>query len=325
MSIRRLSFDEVIDRLLLLKEPFHKDYLAMYSSWYGGIITDPALMMVPVDDHMVHRGDGIFEAFKCVNWKVYGLHRHLARLERSAKASMLDLPMSRIQLEEIVLCTIAAASEPDSLVKLLVSRGPGGLSANPYECPARQVYVIVSRLNLPPEEKYLEGVKLISSNVPIKQEYLANIKSCNYLPNALMKKESEDAGADFAVSIDDRGFLGEGPTENIGIITKKREFLVPRFHRVLRGTTITRVMELAQPMVASGELSDVREADITVEQAHEAAEIIMFGTTFDVLSVVDFDGRQVGEGKPGPIYRVFREILNRDIRECREMLTPVKE
>lgn len=325
MSIRRLSFDEVIDRLLVLRKPFHKDYLAMYSSWYGGIITDPALMMVPVDDHMVHRGDGVFEAFKCTDWKVYALHRHLERLERSARASMLDMPVSRIQMEEIALCTIAAGNSPDCLIKLLVSRGPGGLSANPYECPARQVYAVAAVLRVPAEEKYRDGVELISSSVPIKQDYLATIKSCNYLPNALMKKEAEDAGAHFAVSIDEQGFLGEGPTENIGIITRQGEFLVPRFKRILRGVTVSRLMELARPMIASGDLTAIREDDITAGQAYEAAEVIMFGTTFDVLPVVRYDDRQIADGKPGPIFRKFLELLRRDMRECREMLTPVKE
>lgn len=325
MSIRRLSFDEVVDRLLVLKEPYHKNYLAMYSSWYGGIITDPALMMIPLDDHLVHRGDGVFEAFKCTRWRVYALHRHLERMERSAKVSMLDFPVSRIQIEEIILCTIAAANVPDCLVKLLLSRGPGGFSANPYESPARQVYVMVASLPVLPEEKYEIGVKLVTSKVPGRSSLFANIKSCNYLPNVLMKKEALDAGADFSVSIDDRGCFAEGPTENIGIITREREFLVPRFDRVLRGITITRMMELSRPLLASGELTAIREADISPEQAHDAEEIMMFGTSFDILPVRTFDGRPVGKGKPGPFFLRFLEILQDDIRNCRRMLTPVKE
>lgn len=322
--VQTLSFDAVMDRLIALREAYHEDYLAMYSSWFGGIIREPALMMVPVDDHLVHRGDGIFEAFKCVEWNIYALQRHLERLERSAKGSGLKLPMNHSQLVETILATVRTANVPDCLIRMFVSRGPGGFSTNPYECPASQLYVIVTALKRPAKEKYDLGVTLKSSRIPIKKAYFANMKSCNYLPNVLMRKEAEDAGVDYTVSIDEQNFLGEGPTENIGIITKEREFLVPRFDRILRGITITRMIELAQTLVPSGFLTRVGEADITREQAYEAAEIMMFGTTFDALPVVNYDGMTIGTGRPGPVFHKFTELLEKDMRSRAEMLTAVK-
>ncbi len=68
---------------------YHANYYAMYSSWWNGITTEPNLMVVPVDDHMVHRGDGLFETFKCVDGAVYNLEAHLARLENGAKVIAL--------------------------------------------------------------------------------------------------------------------------------------------------------------------------------------------------------------------------------------------
>jgi branched-subunit amino acid aminotransferase/4-amino-4-deoxychorismate lyase len=322
--IRTLSFDSVIDRLLALREEYHRSYLAMFSSWYGGIIMDPALMLVPVDDHLVHRGDGIFEAFKCVEWKIYALNRHLDRLERSAQGSSLNMPMARSQLIETIISTVRVANVPECLIRLFVSRGPGGFSTNPYECPSSQLYIIVTTLNQPPQEKYDQGATLKSSHIPVKIAYFANMKNCNYLPNVLMRKEAEDAGVDYTVSIDEHNFLGEGPTENIGIVTKSKEFLVPRFDRVLRGITVTRILELAKNLVLQGELTGVREADITPEEAYEASEIMMFATTFDVLPVVNYDGRVIGSGKPGPIFRKLLQLLLDDIHNCPEMLTPVK-
>ncbi|MFP5213518.1 MAG: aminotransferase class IV [Acidobacteriota bacterium] len=323
-TIRILSFDEVMDRLIALKKPFHEDYLAMYSSWYGGIITDPALMMVPIDDHLVHRGDGIFEAFKCTGGKVYGLNRHLDRMERSAKGPGIVLPVDRARLSELILATIRASNADDCLVRVFVSRGPGGFSANPYECPARQLYIVVTGFHGYPKEKYDQGVKLKTSRVPMKKDYFANIKSCNYLPNVLMKKEAEDAGVDFTVSIDEQGFLGEGPTENVGIVTKRRELLVPRFDRILRGTTVTRVMELAEALVASGDLTRVGEADITPEDAYDASEIMMFGTSFDVFPIVEYDGKAIGGGKVGPLFRKLLTLFHEDQRDNPEMTTPVR-
>ena len=76
--IVRLKDEQVLEKLPRL--PHHDNYLAMYSSVYGGIIQDPRLMLVPVDDHIVHRGDGIFEAFKSIDRKIYLLQSHLDRL-----------------------------------------------------------------------------------------------------------------------------------------------------------------------------------------------------------------------------------------------------
>jgi len=323
-TIRVLSFDQVLDLLIRLREPYHKNYLAMYSSWYGGITTDPQLMMVPLDDHLVHRGDGVFEAFKCVEWRVYALKRHLDRMQGSAAGLSLKLPMERGGLEEAILETIRAANVPNCLIRLFISRGPGGFSPNPYESPSSQVYVVVTNLHQPPKEKYDKGVRLKSSGIPVKESYFANLKSCNYLPNVLMKKEAEDAGVDFTVSLDQFGFLAEGGTENIGIVTGKKELLVPRFERILRGITITRVLELATALVNSGDLLRVEEADISPERAYTADEIMMFGTTFDVLPVVEYDGHTVGSGNPGPISARLLALLREDMKNSQEMLTSVK-
>ncbi|RLB06771.1 MAG: aminodeoxychorismate lyase, partial [Deltaproteobacteria bacterium] len=83
-SIKVISASEFSDLLTKLKRDYQSQYYAMYSSLWNGIVTDPVLMLVPVDDHMVHRGDGVFEAFKCVNGNLYNVHRHLKRLEYSA-------------------------------------------------------------------------------------------------------------------------------------------------------------------------------------------------------------------------------------------------
>ncbi len=321
--VRNLSFDEVVDCLLQMRKPYQDHYRAMYSSWYGGIITDPALMMVPLDDHLVHRGDGIFEAFKCVDGNVYALDRHLDRMDYSAKMASHSLPLSRPQLIETILATVRAANLPTCSIRMFLSRGPGGFSASPYECPESQLYIVVTTLQVPSQEKYNLGVSLRSSLIPLKRDYFANIKSCNYLPNVLMRKEAEDAGVDFTVSIDEQGFLAEGPTENIGIITRNREFLVPRFDRILRGTTVSRAMELAESLLDAGSLMKMGEADLTAEDAYQAAEMMMFGTSFDVLPVVSYDGFGIGDGKPGFFARKIRELLQEDGRTCREMITPV--
>jgi branched-chain amino acid aminotransferase len=306
-------------------KPYHQNYLAMYSSVLGGVVTDPFLMTIPVDDHMVHRGDGIFEAFKCVNGNIYNLTAHLERLERSARAVYLTLPASLEHITDLVIGTIRIAGTRDCLIRLFVSRGPGGFTTNPYECPSSQIYIVACNPSVYPEEQSTEGVFIKSSSIPVKKSYFATIKSCNYLPNVLMKKEAVDAGVQYTVSIDENGFLGEGSTENIGLVTPDRTLKFPRFARILKGTTVTRVAELAESLVANGKLEQVVFEDITLNEAYSGAEILLFGTTFDILAAVIFDGHAIGSGRPGEIYQLLLELLTRDIENNSALHTPVFE
>ena len=306
-------------------KPYHQNYLAMYSSVLGGVVTDPFLMTIPVDDHMVHRGDGIFEAFKCVNGNIYNLTAHLERLERSARAVYLTLPASLEHITDLVIGTIRIAGTRDCLIRLFVSRGPGGFTTNPYECPSSQIYIVACNPSVYPEEQSTEGVFIKSSSIPVKKSYFATIKSCNYLPNVLMKKEAVDAGVQYTVSIDESGFLGEGSTENIGLVTPDRTLKFPRFARILKGTTVTRVAELAESLVANGKLEQVVFEDITLNEAYSGAEILLFGTTFDILPAVTFDGHAIGSGRPGEIYQLLLELLTRDIESNKTLHTPVFE
>jgi branched-chain amino acid aminotransferase len=323
MSVPVLSFDRVIDGLLSMRNPHLSNYLAMYSSWYGGIITDPALMMVPLDDHIVHRGDGIFEVFQCTNWNIYALDRHLDRMKRSMETFYLALPVAEERLVEIICATVRAGNNGTCLVRLFVSRGPGSFSANPYETVGTQLYVIVIAHEPVASEKYEKGVRLISSGIPVKLDYFATMKNCNYLPNVLMKKEAADRGAGFSVSLDEKGYLAEGPTENVGIVSKRGELLIPRFSHILRGTTVTRAMELAQGLIGT-EIAMAAEADITREQAYDAAEILVFGTFFNILPVVEYDGNRIGAGRPGPVFRRLLQLMVEDRAKNLEMLTPVR-
>ena len=323
MTLRKLNLEDCERLAASYTKPYHQNYFAMYSSVLDGVVTHPFLMTVPMDDHMVHRGDGIFEVFKCVDGRIYNLKRHLERLERSARAIYLKLPVSLEELTRIVVETIRFTGQRDSLIRLFVSRGPGGFTTDPYECPASQLYVMVGRLNGYPDAFYSEGVRAKSSSVPVKKSYFANIKSCNYLPNVLMKKEAVDNQVEFTVSVDENGFLGEGSTENVGVVTRDGRLKLPRFSRILQGTTVMRATELAEALVAAGTLQDVVFEDITLTEAYSSAEMLLFGTTFDILPMVAFDRHPIGNGAPGPVFRGLRERLRWDMYENPAAQTPV--
>ena len=167
------------------------------------------------------------------------------------------------------------------------------------------------------------GARVRSSSIPAKSAFYATIKSCNYLPNVLMKREAEDMGVDFVVGFDERGCLTEGPTENAGIVTTDKRLLFPKPDRVLHGTTMVRVMELAEALVRPGDLAEVAFADIRTPDIAAASELLITGTTNNVVPAVEFDGRSVGDGRPGSVSALLNSLLTRDMRENAALLTPV--
>jgi branched-chain amino acid aminotransferase len=143
------------------------------------------------------------------------------------------------------------------------------------------------------------------------------------MPNVLMKYEAETWGVDFTVSFDENDYLGEGATENAGIITRDRRLIFPLLDRVLKGTTMLRVADLARDEMKSGLLKEVAFENITRQAVRDAAEMMVVGTTIDVASVIEFDGQSIGTGKPGPIATRLNELLGRDVLENRSLHTDV--
>ncbi|HWH77002.1 MAG TPA: aminotransferase class IV, partial [Candidatus Binatus sp.] len=125
------------EALVALRQSIHAktaNYYAMYSSVLGGIVTDPALMVLPLDDHMVHRGHAVFDTAALTHGMLYQLDPHLDRLVKSADGARIALPFPREHLRKIILETAAASRQRDGSVRYWLSAGPGGYGIGPAEC-----------------------------------------------------------------------------------------------------------------------------------------------------------------------------------------------
>jgi len=247
----------------------------------------------------------------------------LRRLENSARAISLDMPPSYADVRGLIEQVVRAGGEKDCLIRVTVSRGPGSFSTNPFDCPESQMYINCVRFKALPTHCYDQGVAIVTSEVPVKKAYFANIKSCNYLPNVLMKMEALNKGCMFSVALDEKGFLAEGSTENIGILTRDGILKFPPLERVLSGITLRRVSELAEELVEKAEIADVQFSNASVQEAYQAREIFLTGTSINVLPVVRYDGHPIGEGSPGPLYRRLSAMLWNDMTGGVRSLTEI--
>jgi 4-amino-4-deoxychorismate lyase len=320
---RIFTSDEAIARLRQAVHSKAANFYSMYSSVLGGIVTDPALMVLPLDDHMVHRGHAVFDTATLTLGMLYQLDPHLDRLLRSAELARIPLPFPREQLRQIILDTAAASGKHDGSVRYWLSAGPGGFALGPAECIESSFYVIVFKQEFYQQSYYTEGVKVITSQIPIKPPLFARTKSTNYLPNVLVVLEAKDHGADNGVFIDRRGMIAESSNMNVAFVTKERVFRHPSFDTILSGITIQRVLQFAERLLLEGDLKEIQVADIPVGEGHDAAEMMLIGSSIKVAPVVQWDGQPIGNGKPGPITKKLLQLWEEDSRSATDQLVPV--
>eukprot|EP00250_Pteridium_aquilinum_P006236 c16194_g1_i1 orf=308-1600(-) len=316
-SIPVLSTEEAMSKLKanVQNSTQHESYGAMYSSVLEGITTDAALMVLPIDDHMVHRGHGVFDTAVISKGYLYELDAHLDRLLRSASMAKIIPPYSRQMLRDILVKTVAVSNVKEGFLRYWLSAGPGGFSLSSKECAHASFYAIV--IHDSSSESH-EPVKVITSSVPMKPPMFATMKSVNYLPNALSLLEAEEQGAFAGIWVDDEGFVAEGPNMNVAFVSKTGELIMPGFDKILSGCTAKRVLALAQESLnklegQNGNLKEVTVRAISVEEGKDAAEMMLIGSKLSVLPVVQWDEQQIGNGKPGPISLALKALMEDDI------------
>lgn len=308
-----LSCSEAIERIKSTQanQKSKQQFLAMYSSIFGGITTDPAAMVIPMDDHMVHRGHGVFDTAAICDGYLYELDQHLDRIIRSASMAKIQLPFDRESLRRILIQTVSASKCRKGSLRYWLSAGVGDFQLSPVGCHQSTFYVIVIQDDSPFVSK---GVKVITSSIPIKPPQFGTVKSVNYLPNVLSKMEAEETGAFAAIWLDGEGFIAEGPNMNVAFVTKERLLLMPQFDKILSGCTAKRVLTLAKALVREGKLHGIKVGNVTVEEGKKAEEMILLGSGVLVRPVVQWDEQVIGNGKEGPVAQALLDLILEDMQ-----------
>src|SRR5438874_13703384 len=118
--------------------------------YLDGKFVDEADAKVSVFDHGLLYGDGVFEGIRLYGGNIFRLDEHLERLEYSAKAIMLEIPLNRAQPAEATAETCRQNNLKDAYIRLVVTRGVGDLGLSPWLCPKPSLFLIATRLTLYP-------------------------------------------------------------------------------------------------------------------------------------------------------------------------------
>jgi len=312
----------VLSELRSLRSRQPVEYWAFYSSQLKGVVTDPALMVIPFDDHIVHRGHGIFDTAAIVAGKIYDLEAHLDRFLLSAERSKLRLPGSRAEMTDIIVQTAAASGRRDGSIRYWLSSGPGSLELTPARGAEPGFFVMIFAGLSYPERWYTEGLRVMTTTYPIKAPLYAITKATNYLPNVLMQMEAKEKGFDNGIFVDEAGNLGESSNMNVAFVTRDGVLVHPKFDHILSGCTSLRLLELARAHRDRARVAGVEVRDISVGEARGSSEMLLLGSSIKVAPVVQWDDQVIGDGKPGAVSRALLQLLEEDMRTS-DRLIPI--
>jgi len=262
-------------------------------------------------DSAVQGGDAVWEGLRLYKGRIFKLHEHLDRLERSARAlSFAEIPARERIIEEIKR-TLAANKMTDGVhIRLTLTRGVKVTSGmDPRLNQSEPTLILLAEYKAPVYAK--TGLTLITSKIrrPPREVLDARIHHANLLNSILAKIEANNAGADDALMLDTRGFVAETNATHVFIVRnsdKSRASGDLATSRVLacpEGITRATVME-----ICAAERIRCVETDLSVVDIFGASEMFCTGTMGELAAVTKLDNRQIGNGKVGPMTKRLSDL-----------------
>jgi D-alanine transaminase len=250
---------------------------------------------IPVLDRGFIFGDGVYELVPVYSRVPFRLDEHLARLERSLAETRIRNPYSRVQWRDIIYKLIDSQSFEDQGIYFQVTRGVAKRDHAFPKDAQPTVFMMSSPLVNPPRELVDNGAAAVSAQ---DNRWLrCDIKSISLIGNCLLRQVSAESSAAETILFRN-GVLTEASASNVFAVKRGVVLSPAKSNLILPGITYDVVAELARANAIPIEFRDVSEAEV-----RNADELWVTSSSKEVLAIVQLDGRSIGEGKPGPVFR----------------------
>ena len=249
----------------------------------------------PLDRGFLY-ADGVYEVMPVYGGRPFRLEAHCARLTRSLAEIRMADPCSRAQWCDMFATLIARNGGGDQYIYWQVTRGAErGRNHAPLPSVPRTVFAFCAPLPLAPPAVLAQGVACVTA--PDTRWARCDIKSVALLANVLLRQLAVDAGAAETILLRD-GELMEASASTVHVVIGGELRTPPESRKILPGTTRGVVDELAARIGLPCRAAPVAESDL-----RRAEEIWISAATREVQPVTTLDGRPVGTGRPGPLWR----------------------
>jgi D-alanine transaminase len=245
-------------------------------------------------------GDGVYELVPVYSRVPFRLDEHLTRLERSLGEAKIRNPYTRAQWRSNIYQVIDAQTFDDQGVYFQVTRGVAKRDHAFPKSLEPTVFMMSNPLVSPPQPQVDKGGAAVSAT---DNRWLrCDIKSISLIGNCLLRQMSAEAGAVETILFRD-GKLTEASASNVFIVKRGVIHSPPKSNLILPGITYDVVSELARANNLAIEFRDVAEAEVRA-----ADEIWVTSSSKEVLAIVELDGKPVGDGRPGPVFRRMHQL-----------------
>jgi D-alanine transaminase len=250
---------------------------------------------VPVLDRGFLFGDGVYELIPVYARKAFRMEEHLRRLQHSLDGIRLKNPHSLAEWIQLIEQLIASQTYENQSIYMQVTRGVAPRDhAFPKGVPPT-VLLMANPLYDPPREQIDNGVSAVTGT-DIRWGR-CDLKTLNLLPNVLGRQAAVERGCVETVMFRD-GILTEGAASNIFVVRSDTILAPVKDHRMLPGITYDVVLELAAQNGIASEVRNIQEVEV-----RSADELWLTSSSREVQAIVVLDGKPVGNGHPGPVYR----------------------
>ena len=255
-------------------------------------------------------GDGVYELVPVYSRVPFRLDEHLARLERSLGEVRIRNPYSRAQWRGHIYGLVDTQGFDDQSIYFQVTRGAAKRDHAFPKGVEPTVFMMASPLVNPPQEQVERGAAAISAT---DNRWLrCDIKSISLVGNVLLRQLSAETGAAETILFRD-GMLTEASASNVFVVRRGVIQSPPKSNLILAGITYDVVAELAQANGLPLEFKSISESDV-----RSADELWVTSSSKEVLAIVTLDGKTVGDGRPGPLfrrmYRLYQDFKQKVMR-----------
>mmetsp|Transcript_11726 Transcript_11726/g.35174 ORF Transcript_11726/g.35174 Transcript_11726/m.35174 type:complete len:568 (+) Transcript_11726:137-1840(+) len=286
---------------------------AFFSSVLGGIVTDVALMVLHMDDHMVHRGHGIYQTVRVVDGCVWMLKTTMDCLIREGIDIAANSPLSEEQMRRTILETIAAGRIVNGYARFWLSIGRGSFGLSSTECPMPSFYVQA----FVDHKKIIDhtvGFSVKTSPVPLYPKYFAGLTLTSNFNNVLNYMDAEVEGFDHGLWVDEDDHVWGAPDHNVAILTQDDTLVTPPWSKIPRNPVMARLFEMLPEFVQQGDIRTVRRLEqrpITVAEAKGCREMFLTSVFLPLKAITHWDRKPIGNGEVGRgVLELFALLYN---------------
>lgn len=279
--------------------------------WFNGKFVDWKQAKVHILTHTLHYGGGVFEGIRAYKTQkgpaVFRLKDHIKRFFNSVLPIEMKIPFSPEEIERTILDLIKINKIDECYIRPIAVFGYGKMGLNP-EGSSIDTAVIIWPWHAYLGDKPIK-VKISKFIRPHPKSIISEAKITGYYINSILASlEAKNSGFDEALLLDFKGFIAEGPGENI-FMAKDNKLFTPFEGSILPGITRDSVMKMAEDL---GIL--VQKKNITIGELKLADELFFTGTAVEICPIGQIDNTLINNGKTGKITEKIKNLYQRIIR-----------